>query len=427
MRNTIGILLAAGLVAGPVVAIEPTEGQTSFSSRIIGGEPAEKGQWPFMTALIRSPESSPESSQDSSQDSNSYQGQFCGASYLGDGWVLTAAHCVERINFNDFHVHIGVHNLLQASSEGKRAEIKAVYVNEKYADTSDYSNDIALIELKSKPNADAVALKTTGEELSKGQTLTVMGWGNTVADRNTRPIYPWILNQVDVPYVPRATCQNLGRDYRDIGDDAICAGFPEGEKDSCQGDSGGPLVYSHNGGIEQVGVVSWGDGCAQPNAYGVYANVAYFQDWIAEIKESGISYTQYTYRKVTQSTVEEKLVIENTSDTAWSILDIELEPDSKLTITTNTCIDAPLAPSDSCSIRVTSASKKLFTQPDDIREVQQLVVKTDRLNDELSLFLVFERDKPDLPSSSGSGGSIGWSLFGLSLLGWFRFRKGVRL
>lgn len=415
MRNTIGLLLVAGLVTGPVVATESTEMQTSFSSRIIGGEPAEKGQWSFMTALIRS------------QASNSYQGQFCGASYLGDGWVLTAAHCVERINFNDFHVHIGVHDLFRAIIEGERAEIKAVYVNESYADVSNYSNDIALIELKSKPNADAVALKTTEGDLSEGQLLTVMGWGNTISDRNQTPQYPSVLRQVDLPYVPRATCQNLGGDYSDIGDDAICAGFPEGKKDSCQGDSGGPLVYSHNGSIEQVGVVSWGNGCAQPNAYGVYANVAYFQDWIAEIKESGISYTQYTYRKVTQSTVEEKLVIENTSNTELSILDIELEPDSKLTITTNTCLDATLDPSDSCSIHLTSTSKKLFTQLDDIREVQQLVVTTDRSNDELSLFLVFERDKPDLPSSSGSGGSIGWSLFGLGLLGWFRFRKGVRL
>lgn len=414
MRNTIGLLLAAGLVAGPVVATESTEMQTSFSSRIIGGEPAEKGQWSFMTALIRN------------QASNSYEGQFCGASYLGYGWVLTAAHCVERINFNDFHVHIGVHDLFRAIIEGERAEIKAVYVNESYADVSDYSNDIALIELKSKPNADAVALKTTEGDLSEGQLLTVMGWGNTISDRNQTPQYPSVLRQVDLPYVLRATCQNLGDDYSDIGDDAICAGFPKGKKDSCQGDSGGPLVYSHNGGIEQVGVVSWGNGCAQPDAYGVYANVAYFQDWIAEIKESGISYTQYTYRKVTQSTVEEKLVIENTSNTALSILGIELEPDSKLTITTNTCLDATLDPSDSCSIHLTSTSKKLFTQLDDIREVQQLVVKTDRLNDELSLFLVFERDKPDLPSS-GSGGSIGWSLFGLGLLGWFRFRKGVRL
>ncbi|EKO3686572.1 hypothetical protein P0F07_001352 [Vibrio metschnikovii] len=86
-----------------------------------------------------------------------------------------------------------------------------------------------------------------------------------------------------------------------------------------------------------------------------------------------------------------------------------------------------MEPSNRCSIRLTSTSKKLFTQRDDTREVQQLVVTTNRSNnEELSFFLVFERDKPALPSSS-SGGSIGWSLFGLGLLGWLRFRKGVRL
>lgn len=417
MRNTIGLLLAAGLVTGPVVATESTEMQTSFSSRIIGGEPAEKGQWSFMTALIRS------------QASNSYQGQFCGASYLGDGWVLTAAHCVERINFNDFHVHIGVHNLFRAIIEGERAEIKAVYVNESYADVSNYSNDIALIELKSKPNADAVALKTTEGDLSEGQLLTVMGWGNTVAERNTRPIYPWILNQVDVPYVPRATCKNLNGPYAKIGDDAICAGFPEGEKDSCQGDSGGPLIYQHEDRIEQVGIVSWGDGCAQPNAYGVYANVAFFKPWINEIKGLGISYSQYTYRKVTDDTlISETLDITNTSVDSFLIQAINLQDSAKLNIVSNSCENRTLESGESCEIKVSTTAQRLFVHPHDTRDVQKLVVTTNRANNEkLSFLLVFERDKPDLPSSSGSGGSIGWSLFGLGLLGWFRFRKGVRL
>ncbi|MGC9421175.1 S1 family peptidase [Vibrio sp.] len=384
--------------------------------RIIGGEKSSENDWPFMTALVKN------------NAINTHKGQFCGASYLGDGWVLTAAHCVERINVNDFHVHIGVHNLLQASSGGKRAEIKAVYVNEKYVDTSDYSNDIALIELKSKPNADAVALKTTGEELSKGQTLTVMGWGNTISERNQTPQYPSVLRQVDLPYVLRNDCQNLGDDYRNIGEDAICAGFPEGEKDSCQGDSGGPLVVKEGDNVQQVGIVSWGNGCAQPNAYGVYANVAYFQDWIAKIKELGISYSQYTYRKVTQPTVEEKLVIENTSDTALSILDIELEPDSKLTITTNTCLGTTLDPSTSCSIHLTSTSKKLFLRSTDARKVQKLTVTTNRENNEkLSFALMFERDQENKEViTSSSGGSLGWSLLGLGLLGWFRFRQGVK-
>lgn len=51
----------------------------------------------------------------------------------------------------------------------------------------------------------------------------------------------------------------------------ICAGELDGEKDSCQGDSGGPLVDSDK---VQVGIVSWGIGCARPNKPGVYTRIA---------------------------------------------------------------------------------------------------------------------------------------------------------
>ena len=56
----------------------------------------------------------------------------------------------------------------------------------------------------------------------------------------------------------------------------ICAGFPQGGTDTCQGDSGGPMVKSTGSGFVQTGIVSWGDGCARPNAYGIYAQVSHF-------------------------------------------------------------------------------------------------------------------------------------------------------
>merc|ERR1712002_1049965 len=56
-----------------------------------------------------------------------------------------------------------------------------------------------------------------------------------------------------------------------ITDSMICAGNPG--KDSCQGDSGGPLITDEGGYYSQIGVVSWGEGCADPRFPGVYARV----------------------------------------------------------------------------------------------------------------------------------------------------------
>ena len=69
----------------------------------------------------------------------------------------------------------------------------------------------------------------------------------------------------------------------------VCAGVPEGGKDACQGDGGGPLMLKNSG--NQVGIVSWGAGCAEKEHPGVYANVAdkEIHDFIeSELKQAAI-------------------------------------------------------------------------------------------------------------------------------------------
>ena len=84
------------------------------------------------------------------------------------------------------------------------------------------------------------------------------------------------MQKVSVPYVSEKTCKEAyGSSSITAG--MICAGRKG--KDSCQGDSGGPMVCAEG---HQVGVVSWGYGCAEEGYPGVYTRVSHYHDWIVQ-------------------------------------------------------------------------------------------------------------------------------------------------
>uniref|UniRef100_A0A2K6N1D8 Peptidase S1 domain-containing protein n=1 Tax=Rhinopithecus bieti TaxID=61621 RepID=A0A2K6N1D8_RHIBE len=112
---------------------------------------------------------------------------------------------------------------------------------------------------------------------------TVQSLGSLWAPEPLPPPFP--LKQVKVPIMKNHICDAkyhsglyTGDDVRIVRDDMLCAG--NSRRDSCQGDSGGPLVCKVNGTWLQAGVVSWGEGCAQPNRPGIYTRVTYYLDWI---------------------------------------------------------------------------------------------------------------------------------------------------
>jgi len=152
-------------------------------------------------------------------------------------------------------------------------EIRRRHTHPDY-DGNNVDNDVCVLELEGSFSFDTyvapVSLDTIGGQ-TEGDHFTVTGWGTTSSGGSTSNI----LQKVSVPFVTQESCK---RSYgsNDITDGMICAG--EKGKDSCQGDSGGPMVDAAK---KQVGVVSWGIGCALAGYPGVYARVSTYADWIS--------------------------------------------------------------------------------------------------------------------------------------------------
>nr|XP_027218109.1 trypsin-1-like [Penaeus vannamei] len=205
---------------------------------------------------------------------------FCGGSIISSQWVVTAAHCAVGMTTSDY-VLVGDHNLYSGSEANSQWMQIAEIVNHPSYDSNTLDNDIALIRLKTEiqfPSDNKIApvcLPTAGE-MYDSVDATITGWGAQQEGGSTSGT----LFEVTVPTMTNTECNT--KYGGSITDNMICAGIPEGGKDSCQGDSGGPMVVEENGKWKLVGVVSWGYGCARPDRPGVYARVTQYLQWISD-------------------------------------------------------------------------------------------------------------------------------------------------
>ncbi|EEO02339.1 S1 family peptidase [Vibrio cholerae] len=248
--------------------------ESGVSSRIIGGEQAPVGAWPYMVALT---------TRDKSM-------AWCGGSLLSERYVLTAAHCVDKKDPSTMDVIVGAYDMDNISA-AERIRVKQIYVHHNYAYASG-GNDIAVLELESTPALNqftSIATPVDFDELRENYLLTVIGFGARKEVNGDKSDYPTKLHQVDVPFMPIAACRTKGGSYATQGDNVFCAGVAG--KDSCAGDSGGPIFFRTNRGLTQMGVVSWGAGCGQPDKPGVYTKLSAFNNWIND-QRLGLSYRQ---------------------------------------------------------------------------------------------------------------------------------------
>jgi hypothetical protein len=230
---------------------------------IIGGHEAEPGEWPWQVALIHA-------------GGDPFYDQFCGGSLIERDWVLTAAHCASGSGPNDIEVLAGIHNLSNPESSHQRLSLSQIVVHPNY-NSSTFDNDLALLRLATPatlgPRVATVPLVAAGVGNLAGQISTVTGWGLTEFG------YPDVLYEAEVPIITNAACNDSNSYDGEVTANMLCAGYDEGGHDTCYGDSGGPLVV-FGPTWQLAGITSWGNGCAQPQYYGVYTRVSRFIAWI---------------------------------------------------------------------------------------------------------------------------------------------------
>ncbi|KAJ7415909.1 Acrosin [Willisornis vidua] len=240
-----------------------------YMTRVVSGTGAQEGAWPWLISIKHPwiPGTR----------------HLCGGSLIGAEWVLTAAHCFDKIrNISRLYLVIGATQLTKPGPWAQLRRIKQLQVHESY-NKDDMSNDIALVKLNKpvlcSPYTQLACVPDATLNVSELETCYVAGWGATTARAQKSSD---ILQEARVHLINVKLC-NSSRWYAGkIHSHNLCAGYPEGKIDTCQGDSGGPLMCrdSNTDFFWVVGVTSWGRGCARARLPGVYTSVQHFYDWI---------------------------------------------------------------------------------------------------------------------------------------------------
>uniref|UniRef100_A0A182F2F3 CLIP domain-containing serine protease n=2 Tax=Anopheles albimanus TaxID=7167 RepID=A0A182F2F3_ANOAL len=255
-------------------------GPQFLATRIIGGEEADPGDFPWAGLLF--------------YQIRNRTVPNCGGTLITKNHVITAAHCVvdrpkwilKFVRFNDFNI-TSTENCIEFNN---KTVCRDDYEVEKIVPHPEYNmkqrsrpNDICLLWLAREVviteflvpiclplSSELQALPVVGEE------FVVAGWGAT----ETR-LMSEVLLYVELPALENDACNTVYAVANvTLSDKQLCVGGVK-DLDSCRGDSGGPLMRQEGLHTYLAGVVSFGaTKCGSENLPGVYTNVVKYLDWI---------------------------------------------------------------------------------------------------------------------------------------------------
>lgn len=221
----------------------------SIQTRIIGGNIAKEGQFPYQASI---------------RLKDKHQ---CGGSIFNEKYILTAAHCLFGFNKTDFSVTVGSIYLSKGYSTHN---VTKIILHPRYHPLR-MTNDIALMEVENGFTYNEVIQPIKlGPEIPDNANIkgVAVGWGTDST----------VLHYLNVT---TATWFECAVNYVELSnyDAHICTKslMPKG---LCLGDSGGPLIVNN----QIIGIVSFGKGCAE-RFPSVFTRISWYKEWLENTVE----------------------------------------------------------------------------------------------------------------------------------------------
>lgn len=264
-RLVVALLLAGILPFAQVASAErPARSGSGPTTQIVGGHPVPAGADAFMAHV---------------RITLGPQVFGCGGTVIDPTHVLTAAHCAtaggsEALDASSFDVTIGS-TVLSEAGPGSEFAVSEVTVHPDY-DQFTHAHDAAVLTLAepvTDPNIDPIALVAVGSrDARRGTKAKVAGWGlRAFNDPGSASDH---LRVASLKVTGFKTCRKAyrGTESRPAKATMLCA-YGKG-RDACQGDSGGPIFVRTAAGPVQIGITSFGIGCAFDGIPGVYTRLS---------------------------------------------------------------------------------------------------------------------------------------------------------